>query len=71
MTLEIYMRSGNVLVLDGVKDWKTETAGDTVTRLELSWFNPSRRLVVSTIALGNIEAICLRRPWWKRLFRSK
>jgi hypothetical protein len=71
VTLEIYMKSGNVLVLDNVKDWKSENRGDALTRLEVSWKNPRRQLLVATIALSSVEAICVRTPWWRRLLGSK
>jgi hypothetical protein len=67
MTLEVYMKSGNVLVLDRIKKYEVSSRGDTIVRLELSWKRPERQLIVTSIDLSNIEAICVRSNWWQRL----
>lgn len=61
-TLHIYMKSGNVINLHFVKSWKVEVNGNTVTHLTikvspLAQFFYSQRLIVSSIALDQIEAI--------------
>lgn len=61
MELEIYMKSGNVIKIDRVDDWSVEADGDSVVNLSIvqnkSFFGKTRKLLMSTIALSQIEAI--------------
>lgn len=58
MKITIYMKSGNRISLWGVKDYNMHTRGDSVILLELHyrWY-ARKRLLISTIALGQIEAV--------------
>jgi hypothetical protein len=57
--LQIFMRSGNSFVLDGVTDWKLTTRGDRVVGIHLVQKAGSEftRLIVNSIDLAQIEAI--------------
>lgn len=59
MKLNIYMKSGNIIRLRGILEWKTTTNDDGVSSLFIRrrkrFFG--EKLVVSTIALSQIEAI--------------
>lgn len=59
MKLNIYMKSGNVIRLRGILKWETSTNDDGVSRLFIErrkrFFG--EKLVISTIDLGQIEAI--------------
>jgi hypothetical protein len=59
MKLEIYMKSGNVIRVRGVKDYAIKMSGSDLRSLELKYFwrRPSRRLVMPTLQLDQIEAI--------------
>ena len=59
MTLRIYMKSGNCIVLPHVKEYKITNRGDEIIGVELKrrgiW--SGENLLVKTIALSQIEAI--------------
>lgn len=61
MNLTIYMKSGNAIKLTGVKDYKIENIGNNITGItltqDLHWWLFSRRLLVKTINLSQIEAV--------------
>ena len=62
MKLEIYMKSGNVIKIGNIKTWSAKYRGDEITALSIeSGFSigliNSRRLIVGSIALVQIEAI--------------
>jgi hypothetical protein len=57
-TLHIYMKSGNVVVIDGIEQWEFKANASSVTSFKIKWSNLStRRLLVTTLALDQIEAI--------------
>ncbi len=58
MQLKIYMKSGNVLKLPGVKDWEAKWRSDEITYLRViyKWW-AREKLLVGTINLSQIEAI--------------
>lgn len=59
MKLNIYMKSGNVIRLRGILEWKTSTNDNGVDQLYIRrrkrFFG--EKLVITTIALEQIEAI--------------
>ncbi|MCK5020053.1 MAG: hypothetical protein KAS32_23570 [Candidatus Peribacteraceae bacterium] len=60
MKLEIYMKSGNVIKLHGIKDWKIRYTNDTITYFQLiphRFVFKRRILAMGALALGQIEAI--------------
>lgn len=61
MKLEIYMKSGNVIKINGVKTWKVRYEGDDIVYLELSYkrfpLSNRRRLAVGSINLSQIEGL--------------
>lgn len=57
-TLEIYMKSGSVIVLDGIRDYKFVADSLAVTSFSIERTNCKRNLLVPTIILSQIEAIC-------------
>jgi hypothetical protein len=58
MILEIFMRSGNKIVIDGVSEYKIKNSGDEITGLTLTQDeHATRLLLVKTIALSQIEAV--------------
>lgn len=63
MKLTIYMKSGNVITVRGVKNWNGQYSGNTITKLHISryrsipFLTPSSLLWVSTLDLSQIEAI--------------
>jgi hypothetical protein len=65
MTLEIYMKSGNIIKDRNVKKWEAGYRGNEITRLSithkhktfLDLFRPRKQLKVETIDLSQIEAI--------------
>lgn len=65
MKLNIYMKSGNVIPVHGVKEWKVNTIGNSVTTLSIkyTWFAirvySRERLLVGSIDLSQIEAITI------------
>lgn len=61
-TLTIYMRSGNVIKVRGLKDWTIEAQGNTVTKVslkrsKLAGFLGIPILVLSAVDLSQIEAV--------------
>lgn len=63
-TAHIYMKSGNVLVLDKVSDIGFNYLDD-ITRIELSQSKKAvNKLRVQSIALNQIEAIVNHKPHW-------
>lgn len=56
-TLDIYMKSGNVIRIDRVKDYSFNTNSSGVSKIELTQDSVGRKLLVSTIDLGQIEAV--------------
>lgn len=57
-SLRIFMRSGNVIEIDGVTDYTIRNEGDEISSLRVAQKpKASRRLLVSTIALTQIEAV--------------
>ena len=59
MKLNIYMKSGNVIRLRGILEWKTTTNDVGVSSLYIKrrkWVF-GEKLVISTIDLAQIEAI--------------
>lgn len=62
MKLRIYMKSGNVIVLPGIKNYKIKNVGNAITYLQMDQTFFSRcfsrvRLLIQTIDLSQIEAI--------------
>ena len=59
--LEIYMKSGNVIEIDGVTDWKTRTnLNEGMEYLMITQSSYAKyKLIVTTIDLKQIEAIVL------------
>lgn len=62
MKLTIYMKSGNVITVRGVRAWEGRYSGNTITQLQIERYRipflaPSSRLWVSTLDLSQIEAI--------------
>jgi len=56
-TLEIYMKSGNMILINCVTEYTVAANSDGVTKLSLTQVGGGRRLLVNTIDLGQIEAI--------------
>ena len=63
-TLDIYMKSGNIISVTNVKDWQFKSTGDVVTYFRIeqgkSLFSKARGLLVNTLDISNIEAIVER-----------
>jgi len=65
MKLNIYMKSGNVIHIHGVKSWDANKTGDRVSFLKITytWFALhvycKERLLVKSINLSQIEAITI------------
>lgn len=61
MKLEIYMKSGNVIHLNGIKSCNIKYTGNTITSLSVetktSLFAPARKLFVPSVDLSQIEGI--------------
>lgn len=55
--LDIYMKSGNVIRIDRVKDYSFNTKSSGVTKIELTQDTAGRKLLVTTIDLDQIEAV--------------
>ena len=55
--LEIYMKSGNMLCINRVSEYKFKTGVHGVSELSLTQVGHGRKLLVSTINLDQIEAI--------------
>jgi hypothetical protein len=60
-TLDIYMKSGNVIRVKNVKDWSFRSNGNEVIYLKVeqgkSIFRSRRGLIISTIDLSQIEGV--------------
>ena len=56
-TLQFFMRSGNSFVIDNVTDWNCKYRGDTIVELSITQHCPRSKLLVQSVALGQIEAI--------------
>lgn len=65
MKLNIYMKSGNVIPVHGVKEWKANTRGNSVITLSIAYTRfamrvySRERLIVRSIDLSQIEAITI------------
>ena len=59
MTLEIYMKSGNMIQINRVTEYSFSTNSDGVTKLSMTQQHGGRKLLVSTIDLNQIEAVVL------------
>ena len=60
MKLEIYMKSGNVITLKGIKEYSGKFQGNRITELTLKYYplrRPNRTVNVKSIDLSQIEAI--------------
>lgn len=51
------MKSGNMIMINCVKEYTVATNSDGVSRLSLTQVGGGRRLLVNTINLDQIEAI--------------
>lgn len=65
MRLNLYMKSGNIIVVRGVKEWKVRAEGNLIVLLhiERTWlanhlWKPTK-LVMSSLDLSQIEAITI------------
>lgn len=58
MTLHIYMKSGNIITCNWVKDWKLRYQGNEILALSIKyrWF-AKPKLIIASLALDQIEAI--------------
>lgn len=58
MTLEIYMKSGNMIMINRVTEYSFNTNSDgAITKVSITQQNGGRKLLVSTIDLLQIEAV--------------
>jgi len=59
MKLNIYMKSGNVIRLKGIADWKLGHMGNEITQLSIERENlpTGERLILASMDLSQIEAI--------------
>lgn len=59
MRLSIYMKSGSVIQLRGIKEWKVTVNDTQVIELLLTYhrWHFGKRLVMTSIILSQIEAI--------------
>ena len=57
ITLRLYMKSGNVIEIDRIKDYTIKNEGNAIVGLNLTWKNPRQQLLVKTIDLTQIEAV--------------
>jgi hypothetical protein len=57
MTLEIYMKSGNMIQINRVTEYTFNNNSDGVNKLSMTQHNGGRKLLVSTIDLSQIEAV--------------
>ena len=58
-TLNVYMKSGNVIVLDGIKDYEIKNQGDDIVGFKIEWHKPKHQLLVKTLDLLQIEAVTI------------
>ena len=60
MKLTLYMKSGNVITQRRVKTYDVGSRGDEIVSLKVryhKWFPPRAKILISSIALGQIECI--------------
>jgi len=62
MKLTIYMKSGNVITVRGIKDWEIRFDNNGVNslhirRYSLPFMAPKARLIMGSVDLSQIEAI--------------
>ena len=60
-TLVLYMKSGNIIKVTHVEKWSFKSSGDDIEALTIvktpSTFRKARGLLLSTLNLGQIEAV--------------
>lgn len=59
-TMKIYMKSGNIITLDGIVDWEIKNIGDEITFLKFTWekdMKGKEKLIMNSLCLTQIEAI--------------
>ena len=61
MKLVIYMKSGNRITVRGVKGYEVQNLGDEIRSITIqkSWWSRRSGLLIKTLALSQIEAICV------------
>jgi hypothetical protein len=61
MKLVIYMKSGNQIKIRGIRGYKIENRGDEIVgvTIERWWWARGQRLLVKTLALSQVEAVCV------------
>lgn len=68
MKLKLYMKSGNVITVNRVKDWKIKWEGNCVTFLSIErhkpFFTADERPIMGSIDLRQIEAIAVKKFHW-------
>jgi len=59
MKLNLYMKSGNVIVLNGIDNYKLKANNDNIIYLELVMSDKARgeKLIMPSLDLSQIEAI--------------
>lgn len=57
VTLEIFMKSGNVIRLDRVLEYKIKNTGDNIIYFSITQKNQGRKLLTNTLSLSQIEAV--------------
>lgn len=60
MQLKLYMKSGNIVLIDHVDDWRIEYSGDSIVSLNVTWAKSKeagKGVVIASLALCQIEAI--------------
>ena len=55
--MTIYLKSVNVIELDGVSDWKVTETGGKFNGINLTQSNEKKRLIVKSLDLDSVEAI--------------
>jgi hypothetical protein len=55
--LEIYMKSGNVISLDGVTEYSFENKGNEIISFSVKRYNAKYQILAKTVDLTQIEAI--------------
>ena len=61
MKLMIYMKSGNVITVRGVSKYTIRNRGDEIVGItfEKNWWCQGTGLLLNTLALSQIEAVCV------------
>lgn len=61
MKLVIYMKSGNKITVRGVAKYEIQNRGDNIVgvMIEKRWWWLGSGLLVKTLALSQIEAVCV------------